>query len=112
MGLVGALIVRPAGFNAAAPHVYNLPEHRDTDLDTNYKPGKEFLNLFSELDPDLHQQGRSSPTDQFSFSPDFEQLPGSLLDDQRRVFPDTIGAEQLAVVAVAALQRAGAHPAP
>ena len=25
MGLVGALIVRPAGFDRAAPHVYNLP---------------------------------------------------------------------------------------
>jgi len=89
MGLVGALIVRPAGFNPAAPHVYN-DNGGAPDLETDYKPGKEFLNLFSELDPDLHQQVEFAP-DQSTFNFDFTNYRARYWMINGRVFPDTIG---------------------
>jgi hypothetical protein len=88
MGLVGAIIVRPAGFDANAPHVYNLPGGAP-DPDTDYKPGHEYLNLFSELDPDLHQRIEFSSDktnyDWNIYRPRYWMING-------RVFPDTIGA--------------------
>jgi hypothetical protein len=90
MGLVGALIVRPANFDANAPHVYNLPSTAK-DLDTSYKPGKEFLNLFSELDPDMHQKVEFAPN-QFNFVADFNNYRVRYWMINGRVFPDTIGA--------------------
>jgi FtsP/CotA-like multicopper oxidase with cupredoxin domain len=85
MGLVGALIVRPASFNPAAPHVYG------TDLDTQYKPGKEFLNLFSELDPDLHQKVEFA-VDQNAPGVNWKNYTSRYWMINGRVFPDTIGA--------------------
>ena len=93
MGLVGALIVRPANFDPAAPHVYNLPSTAK-DLDTSYKPGKEFLNLFSELDPDLHSKVEFAPS-QFSFVPDFNNYRARYWMINGRVFPDTIGSNHM-----------------
>jgi FtsP/CotA-like multicopper oxidase with cupredoxin domain len=90
MGLVGALIVRPAGFDPAKPHVYNLPG-AIPDLDTRYKPGKEFLNLFSELDPDLHQKVEFAP-DQATYVVDWTTYRVRYWMINGRVFPDTIGA--------------------
>ena len=46
MGLFGALIVRPAGFNLLAPQAYG---HVDTAYD------REFLFLLSEIDPAIHE---------------------------------------------------------
>lgn len=46
MGLVGAIIVRPYGFNAAAPTAYN---HADSAYDL------EYLFLLTEMDPRIHQ---------------------------------------------------------
>ena len=48
MGLVGALVVRPAGFDPASPTVYGA------GTGTGYSPGQEYLHLFTQLDPDLH----------------------------------------------------------
>lgn len=45
MGLVGAIIVRPAGFNINAPTAYN---HADSAYD------REYLFLLSEMDPRIH----------------------------------------------------------
>jgi hypothetical protein len=90
MGLVGALIVRPAGFDPAAPHVYNKPGDVP-DTDTNYKPGKEFLNLFSEIDPDLHQKVEFAP-DQAGYVVDWNAYRARYWMINGRVFPDTIGA--------------------
>jgi FtsP/CotA-like multicopper oxidase with cupredoxin domain len=45
MGLVGAIIVRPTGFNPAAPQAY---AHADSRYD------REFLFLLSEMDPLIH----------------------------------------------------------
>ena len=90
MGLVGALIVRPKGFNPAAPHAYNRPGDV-ADLDTSYKPGKEFLNLFSEVDPDLHQKVEFAG-DQNTFVADWNTYRARYWMINGRVFPDTIGA--------------------
>jgi len=46
MGLVGAIIVRPAGFNSSAPRAYG---HQDSSYD------QEYLFLLSEMDPRVHQ---------------------------------------------------------
>jgi FtsP/CotA-like multicopper oxidase with cupredoxin domain len=46
MGLVGAIIVRPYGFSAAAPTAYNHP-------DSGYD--QEYLFLLTEMDPRIHQ---------------------------------------------------------
>lgn len=46
MGLVGAIIVRPTGFNPAAPQAY---EHADSAYD------HEYLFLLSEMDPRIHE---------------------------------------------------------
>ena len=45
MGLLGAIIVRPYGFSAAAPTAYN---HADSAYD------REYLFLLSEMDPRVH----------------------------------------------------------
>ena len=56
MGLVGAVIVRPAGFSTASPRAY---DHADTAYD------REFLYLITEMDPTLHrrvEQGQAVDT--------------------------------------------------
>lgn len=53
MGLVGALIVRPTGFNPAAPTAY---EHPDSRYD------REVLFLETEMDPDIHEALEQDPT--------------------------------------------------
>jgi hypothetical protein len=47
MGLFGALIVRPYGFDPANPRAYN---HADSSYD------REYLYLISEMDPRIHQE--------------------------------------------------------
>ena len=46
MGLLGALIVRPTGFNASNPIAYNHPQ-------TAYD--HEYLFLLTEIDPNIHE---------------------------------------------------------
>lgn len=46
MGLVGAIIVRPYGYSAAAPKAYS---HPDSAYD------REYLFLLTEMDPRIHQ---------------------------------------------------------
>ncbi len=98
MGLVGALIVRPAGFDTSpVPYVYNLTTDADNnsmpdpDTDTRYTPGKEFINLFSEVDPDLHQKVEFA-ADQESYQVDWTAYRARYWMINGRVFPDDIGA--------------------
>ena len=90
MGLVGALVVRPAGYTDAAPYAYNLAGGAP-DTDTSYKPTKEYLNLFSEVDPDLHQRVEFAP-DQNGYVVDWTAYRPRYWMINGRVFPDTIAA--------------------
>lgn len=56
MGLVGALIVRPAGHD---DWVYSPTSATDT-VSTQFLPEREFVHLLTEIDPDLHQCMESS----------------------------------------------------
>jgi FtsP/CotA-like multicopper oxidase with cupredoxin domain len=51
MGLVGALIVRPAGH---LDQVYNDGAIAGDKTATKFDPSREYLHLLSEIDPDLH----------------------------------------------------------
>ena len=56
MGLIGALIVRPAGHD---DWVYDPNVGPDT-VATQFEPDREFVHVLSEIDPDLHQCMESS----------------------------------------------------
>ena len=61
MGLVGAIIVRPNGFDENNPTAYNHPE-------TAYD--REFLFLITEMDPTLHRRvEQSRPVDMTQYFP-------------------------------------------
>lgn len=65
MGLVGALIVRPAGFDHMMPQAY-------AHMDSRYSHGREYLFLLTEMDPDIHEfieQGRMAEVDLTSWFP-------------------------------------------
>lgn len=59
MGLVGALIVRPQGVPAGEKWAYN---HADSAYD------HEYLFLFTELDPVIHEQAQLGLWDQIDFT--------------------------------------------
>ncbi len=74
MGLFGALIVRPA---LGPEYVNNRP-------DSKFNPDAEFMNLFSEIDPYLHQAVElGEPFDLNNYHPRYWLING-------RGFPDTI----------------------
>jgi FtsP/CotA-like multicopper oxidase with cupredoxin domain len=76
MGLVGALIVRPA--TNPATRAYN---HSDSQFD------HEYLFLLSEMDPDIHDQvaaGNMNPMDTTTYFPVYWFING-------RTAPDTLG---------------------
>jgi len=74
MGLFGALIVRPS----AGPEFVNYRS------DSKFNPDAEFMNLFSEIDPFLHQAVENGqPFDLNDFHPRYWLING-------RGFPDTI----------------------
>jgi FtsP/CotA-like multicopper oxidase with cupredoxin domain len=76
MGLFGALVVRPA---AHADWAYNR-------ADTQFNPGAEYMMLFSEVDPLLHQAvERGLAFDITTYHPRYWMING-------RSFPDTISA--------------------
>jgi len=76
MGLQGVLIVRPAGFDAAANRIaYNLDE---TDYD------QEFLYLLTEIDPDIHLQMERGHRNHFTQSDRYAKI----WFVNGRVFPD------------------------
>lgn len=56
MGLVGALIVRPLGFNPMMPTAYG-------SMDSEYTMHLEFLFLLTEMDPRIHEVVRRSGID-------------------------------------------------
>ena len=56
MGLVGALIVRPAGHDDWAYSPINLTD----TVSTQFLAEREFVHLLTEIDPDLHQCMESS----------------------------------------------------
>ncbi|RMG94823.1 MAG: multicopper oxidase family protein [Candidatus Dadabacteria bacterium] len=77
MGMVGALIVRPAGFDPAAPTAYG---HPDTAYD------REYLFLLTEMDPTVHQKveaGQKDLVDNAAYWPVYWMLNG-------RTAPDTL----------------------
>lgn len=80
MGLVGALIVRPAGYNAATNKIaYN---HADSQFD------HEYLFLLSEMDPIIHDQvalGNMNLVDNTDYWPVYWFING-------RTAPDTMTA--------------------
>ena len=88
MGLVGALIVRPTHYTDAAPYTYNLADG-SADTTTSFKPGKEYMNLLSEVDPDLHQKVESAPN-QNTFTFDLQNYRPKYFLNNGRVFPDDI----------------------
>jgi FtsP/CotA-like multicopper oxidase with cupredoxin domain len=75
MGLFGAIIVRPAGFNPASPTAYN---HPDSAYD------REILFLLSEMDLNIHQLVEfGEPSDPTTFFPVYWFING-------RNAPDTM----------------------
>ncbi len=77
MGLVGAIIVRPTGFNLNNPRAYS-------DVDSSYD--REYLFLLSEIDLDIHDlvnSGNMALIDNTAFFPVYWFING-------RAFPDTI----------------------
>lgn len=77
MGLVGALVVRPKGFDPAAPTAFGSSV-------SAYEPGQEYLHLLSEIDPDVHLAVElGDPVDLTTYHPRYWLING-------RSFPDTI----------------------
>ena len=74
MGLYGALVVRPAG----------NPDWAYNDVRTAFDPEREYLQVFSEIDPELHH---AVETDQ---PYDVNQLHNRYFEINGREFPDTI----------------------
>jgi FtsP/CotA-like multicopper oxidase with cupredoxin domain len=73
MGLYGALIVRPAGH---ADYAY--------DASTQFDPGREYMLLLAEIDPDLHHAVEEGGVF------DFTALHNHYYTINGRAFPDTI----------------------
>jgi hypothetical protein len=74
MGLYSALVVRPSGH----------PDQAYGDASTQFDPGREFLILLNELDPDLHQAVETGGTY------DFVKLHNRYFAVNGREFPDTL----------------------
>jgi hypothetical protein len=77
MGLVGAIIVRPAGFDPSAPQAYN---HADSRYD------REYLFFLTEMDPVIHYlaaRGRLDQADANAYFPVYWFING-------RCAPDTM----------------------
>jgi FtsP/CotA-like multicopper oxidase with cupredoxin domain len=80
MGLLGALIVRPTGFNASNPTAYN---HTKTAYD------REYLFLLTEIDPHIHELVEFNQLDNIdntAYSPMYWMING-------RAAPDILFAE-------------------
>jgi multicopper oxidase len=74
MGLYGALVVRPAGH----------PDWAYDSAATKFDPEREYILIFSEMDPDLHQAvERSRPYD-------ITKLHNRYFTVNGREFPDTV----------------------
>ncbi len=77
MGLVGAIIVRPAGFDPSAPQAYN---HADSRYD------REYLFFLTEMDPVIHYlaaRGKLAQADANAYFPLYWFING-------RCAPDTM----------------------
>jgi FtsP/CotA-like multicopper oxidase with cupredoxin domain len=80
MGLVGALIVRPAGYDPASPSTYKAYNDADSGYD------REFLFMLSEMDPVVHELaalGFMAQVDTTTFRPQYWFING-------RTGPDTM----------------------
>src|SRR5205823_6211920 len=84
MGLYGALVVRPSlGTNFA----YNSAA-------TQFNPGREFLMLFNEIDPDLHKAVETGGTYDVNalhnryFAVNGREFPDTILDNGSALLPD------------------------
>jgi FtsP/CotA-like multicopper oxidase with cupredoxin domain len=79
MGLAGALVVRPGANNPGAGEVYAYARS-----DSRYSPASEYMMLFSEIDPALHQAvERGDPPNLAAYQARYFLING-------RAFPDTI----------------------
>jgi FtsP/CotA-like multicopper oxidase with cupredoxin domain len=91
MGLFGALIVRPTGvgfaYNPSSPFNYAYNSAK-----TRFSTANEYVMLFSEIDPELHQAvetgGAYDPT---LYAPKYWMING-------RSFPDTIAPNSTALL--------------
>jgi FtsP/CotA-like multicopper oxidase with cupredoxin domain len=80
MGLVGALVVRPAGHPSMA---YDPVAGHPAD-DSTFNPNAEFVLLLSQMDPALHAAVEANqPFDMTQYHPRYFMING-------RSFPDTI----------------------
>ncbi len=83
MGLTGALIVRPTGYDAANPTVYGTDASSYNGA-TPSLPIQEYVHLFSQVDPSLHLAVETGQAIDFStYRPRYFMING-------RSFPDTI----------------------
>jgi FtsP/CotA-like multicopper oxidase with cupredoxin domain len=83
MGLLGAIVVRPTGYNPASPQAYG---HIDSAYD------REVLFLLSEMDPYIHQMvdfGQTAQVDTSTFQANYWFING-------RTGPDTMLENNLA----------------
>jgi manganese oxidase len=82
MGLTGALIVRPTGYNEMIPATYKAYSHADSNYD------REYLFFLSEIDPDIHQLvefDKVNQVDTTTFFPNYwfengRNLPDTMAD--------------------------------
>jgi FtsP/CotA-like multicopper oxidase with cupredoxin domain len=80
MGLLGALIVRPTGFDINSPATFQAYNHADSAYDY------EYLYLITEMDPKIHEMvemGNFGGIDTTAFYPVYWFING-------RNFPDTV----------------------
>jgi FtsP/CotA-like multicopper oxidase with cupredoxin domain len=78
MGLVGALVVRPAG------HADSVYDPQPGYPGTQFNPAHEYVHLLTELDPDMHQAYElGKPFDLTQYRARYFMING-------RSFPDTI----------------------
>ena len=77
MGLAGALIVRPADYDAGQPH-------RATGQGTGTDYDQEFLYLLSEVDPDIHVEMERGHKAHFTYNERY----ATIWFVNGRVFPD------------------------
>jgi Multicopper oxidase len=84
MGLYGALIVRPA---LGANYAYNSSA-------TQFNPGREFMMLFNEIDPDLHKAVETGGTYDVNalhnryFAVNGREFPDTILDNGTALLPE------------------------
>ncbi|MGB3210819.1 MAG: multicopper oxidase domain-containing protein [Desulforhopalus sp.] len=86
MGMTGAIIVRPSGFDAGAPTAYN---HTDTAYD------REELFFLTEMDPNIHVAVEMYGPDHASVQPLLDNYFSNYWFINGRTAPDNFAAENV-----------------